>query len=149
MANEVRRLSFPQSITPPRACWVILHDGLVRKIYKLICWCCKSILQQSGNNSCTNKREGLWKNTPFLNFQLADSRRSHPSCQRASIPATLFLKTHRMKSDKTRICKDTPHLFFFFPSFLSGGLSVRRDLFLLSFPIFWKQTCSLAETGIG
>lgn len=42
---------------------------------------------------------------PFLYFQLADRKRSHQSCWRASISGPLFLKTNQMKSDKTRICK--------------------------------------------
>jgi len=85
----------------------MLSDGPVRKIYKLIHQCCKSILWQSGNNSHANKQQDLQreKKNRFLYFQLANRMRSHQSCWRASISGPLFLKTNQMKSDKTRICK--------------------------------------------
>lgn len=113
----------------------MLCDGPVRKIYKLIHQCCKSILRQSGNNSCTNKQSDLRGKNSFLNFQFADRKRRYQSCWRASISGVLFLKTNQMKSDKTRICKGLR----IFPVLVQEGSKKKQSILCFS------STC---ETGV-
>lgn len=121
----------------------MLCDRPVRKIYKLIHQCCKSILQQSGNNLCTNKRWDLQGKNPFLNFQLVHRKRSHQSRGRASISGLLFLKTNQMQSDKTRICKG---LWVFL---WAGCIEEAREskTFLSFFFHMWK--CESKQSHVG
>lgn len=82
-------------------------------------------------------------NGPFLYFQLADRKRSHQSCWRASISGLLFLKTNQMKLDKTRICKG----LWIFPVLVAEGNKEKQGILSFSSTCetwSWPKPCTWA-----